>query len=321
MCSPAAPTPPSPQATAAAQTTSNRETAITQTGLNSTNQVTPGGTLTYEQIGKWEDGTPRFQATTALTPAGQQIYDTSQQTTQNLANVAKEQSGRLSGLLSTPFSLDNDATEARINELASKRLDPMLARRQTALDTRLSNQGIKLGSTAWDRAQESNLQGENDARNQLLLTGRNQAVSEALLQRQTPINEILALAGQGQIAQPQFGSTPQTGVAGTDVAGITQAGYQNSYNSWNQQNQQNQQMLGGLFGLAGNAALAFSDRRLKRNIKRIGTAKNGLPIYHYQIDGRSEVGFLADEVRKVRPEAVFRHPSGFDMVNYERAVA
>jgi len=321
MGKPNCPQPPSPQATAQAQTASNRETAITQTGLNSTNQVTPGGTLTYSQIGKWEDGTPRFQATTALTPAGQQIYDTSQQTTQNLANVAKEQSGRLSGLLSTPFSLDNDATEARINELASKRLDPMLARRQTALDTRLSNQGIKLGSTAWDRAQESNLQGENDARNQLLLTGRNQAVSEALLQRQTPINEILALAGQGQIAQPQFGSTPQTGVAGTDVAGITQAGYQNSYNSWNQQNQQNQQMLGGLFGLAGNAALAFSDRRLKRNIKRIGTAKNGLPIYHYQIGGRSEVGFLADEVRKVRPEAVFRHPSGYDMVSYERAVA
>ena len=316
-----APQPPSPQATAAAQTASNRETAITQTGLNSTNQVTPGGTLTYSQIGKWEDGTPRFQATTALTPAGQQIYDTSQQTTQNLANVAKEQSGRLSGLLSTPFSLDNDATEARINELASKRLDPMLARRQTALDTRLSNQGIKLGSTAWDRAQESNLQGENDARNQLLLTGRNQAVSEALLQRQTPINEILALAGQGQIAQPQFGSTPQTGVAGTDVAGITQAGYQNSYNSWNQQNQQNQQMLGGLFGLGANAALAFSDRRLKRNILRIGKATNGLPIYRYEIEGRQEMGFMADEVRKVRPEAVFRHPSGFDMVNYERAVA
>lgn len=321
-----APTPPNVQQTAQAQTTSNRETAITQAGLNAVNQSTPQGSLSYKQIGTWPDGTPRFEATTALTGDGQQLFETGQQTSQNLANVAKEQSGRLSGLLAAPFSLDNDATEGRLMELASKRLDPQLDRRREAEITRLSNMGIKLGSTAYDRAIEGVNQSEVDARNRLLLTGRNQAVQEAMLERQTPINEILALAGQNQLQQPNFTSTPQTGVAGTDVAGIAQAGYQNQYNAWNQQQQQNNQLLGGLFGLAGNAAMAFSDARVKRDIKRIGTTVNGLPWYEFNYiwdaaDEPIREGLMSADVREYRPEAVvIDRYSGFDKVNYSLAL-
>jgi hypothetical protein len=131
----------------------------------------------------------------------------------------------------------------------------------------------------------------------------------------------LALAGQGQIQQPSFAQTPQTGVAGTDIAGLVN----NQYNAQNQQymNQQQQQngLLGGLFGLGANA-LMMSDRRAKTDIKRIGTADNSLPIYSYRYKsgGPVQIGFMADEVRQVNPGAVVRGSDGMDRVNYERAV-
>jgi hypothetical protein len=77
MSSPPAPPPPAdPVATANAQGTMNKATAVAQTGLNSTDQVTPTGSLTYKQVDNWADGTPHFQATQTLSPAEQAILDT-----------------------------------------------------------------------------------------------------------------------------------------------------------------------------------------------------------------------------------------------------
>lgn len=327
------PTPPSVTETAGAQTSSNISTAIGQQQLNAVNQNTPYGSLTYSQNGTYAftDPTtgktyqlPKMTATTTLSPEQQALYNTGVQTQQNLSTLAKDQSTRLSGLLAEPFSLDNAATEGRINELASLRLDPQLERSRQSEISRLANQGIKVGSTAYDRAMEGVNQRENDARNQLLLTGRNQAVQEALLQRNQPLNEIIGLASGTQVQTPQFASTPQTQLAGTDVAGITQQGYANQMANYNQQ----QQQLGGLFGTIGtvaSAALPFmlSDRRAKTDIKKVGKADNGLPIYSYkyrgQENGPTHLGFMAQEVAQKKPEAVQKTLSGLLAVDYKVA--
>jgi uncharacterized protein YoxC len=61
----------------------------------------------------------------------------------------------------------------------------------------------------------------------------------------------------------------------------------------------------------------FSDRRLKTNIKRIGTHPLGIGIYEFDyVWGEHATGVMADEVKTVMPEAVTRHPSGYDMVDY-----
>lgn len=61
----------------------------------------------------------------------------------------------------------------------------------------------------------------------------------------------------------------------------------------------------------------FSDRRLKTNIKRIGTHRLGIGIYEFDyVWGEHATGVMADEVKTVMPEAVTRHPSGYDMVDY-----
>jgi hypothetical protein len=315
---PSAPAAPDPVATANAQTASNRETAVAQAGLNAMNQYGPQGSVTYTQNGTWADGTPRFSQTTSLNPGQQAIFDTGIRTQQNLATTAEQQSGRLNTLLNTPFSLDNDAVESRINDLASKRLNPQLQQRREAEIARLANQGIK-GGQAYDRAMALVDQGENDARVQLLLNGRNQAVQEALLARNQPLNEIAALASGSQIAMPQFAGTPQTGVAGTDIAGINanaanaaQANYNAQLGQWNS-------TAGGLFGLGANALLAFSDERLKTDIEDTGEEIAGVPIKTWRWKGANEngVGVMAQELEKKHPELVDKtHPSGFRRVDY-----
>jgi hypothetical protein len=66
----------------------------------------------------------------------------------------------------------------------------------------------------------------------------------------------------------------------------------------------------------------FSDRRLKENVKRIGTAKNGLPIHSFNYkedpDKLTRLGFMADEVEKKHPEAVGL-AGGYKTVDYDRA--
>lgn len=320
MDSPSPPPIPDPVKTAKAQTASNKATAITQAQLNNYDQIGPDGNKTYQQTGTYDDGTPKFTQTTTLSAPNQQIYDTNLGTKQNIAQIGKDQSAKIGSLLGTNINLDNDATEARLFDLGSKRLDPMFARNEDALRTRLTNQGIQPGSAAWNAEMTQFQQGKNDAFDQLALTGRGQAVQEALTERNQPINEISALMSGSQVSQPTFSATPSTGVAGTDVAGITQ----NAYNAANQQYQtqmsQNNAAMGGMFGLGGTVlggAMKYglpllSDRRAKTDIRRVGKTDSGIPIYTYRYRGSdvTHMGVMADEVpdhaRVVGDDGLFR---------------
>jgi hypothetical protein len=257
MKTPSVPAPPDPVATAAAQTASNVKTATTQQQLNMVDQNTPYGSSAYSQTGAWEDGTPKFQNTVTLSPEEQRNQN-QQWEFDNLVNtLGINQTKKLTGHLDQPLDLNNEATESRIMELGRKRLDPVLGQRRDALETKLYNQGVMPGTEAYDRAMRSDTEGANDAYNQLLLSGRGQAVSEALTSRNQPINEITALMSGGQVTQPQFQNTPQTSVAGTDIAGLTMDAYKMGPLAQYQASQANKRaMMSGLFQLGGTALKA-----------------------------------------------------------------
>ena len=61
-----------------------------------------------------------------------------------------------------------------------------------------------------------------------------------------------------------------------------------------------------------------SDRRLKENIKKIGESISGLGIYTFNYIGKTKkyIGTMADEVLKVKPEAVSIR-DGFMVVAYD----
>lgn len=62
---------------------------------------------------------------------------------------------------------------------------------------------------------------------------------------------------------------------------------------------------------------AMSDRRLKSNIVHIGYTPGGQRVYEYDIFDTHQVGVMADESPA---DAVIKHPSGYDMVDYSRIV-
>jgi hypothetical protein len=253
MKAPSPPPAPDPVKTAQAQTDSNVKTSTTQQQLNMVDQTNPYGSQSYTQTGTWADGTPKFAMSTTLSPEEQRNQD-QQWEFDNLTNqLGINQTKKLTGLLDTPFKIDNDATESRLMELGRKRLDPILQERNAALESKLYNQGVMPGTEAYDRAMRADSQAQNDAYDQLLLGGRSQAASELMAERNQPINEITALMSGGQVNQPSFGQTPQSSVANTDVAGITQQGYENALLPWKQENANKQAMMGGLFSLGGAA--------------------------------------------------------------------
>jgi hypothetical protein len=327
------PKPPSPTATAGAQTQSNISTALAQTLLNQTNQATPYGSLTYSQSGKssYYDPTlkrnvtiPQFTATTSLTPEQQGLLEQEQQFDKMYNDIALRQTGAIGEHLSQPFSYDVGEHEQWAGDLYGKLNTDTNTRNMEMLDQRLKNQGLSPGSAAYDDAMRNLTYSQDKSRNAFMLDAYNSGLNTAQVMRNQPINEIGALISGGQVQQPQFVNTPQTGVNGTDVAGLIT-------NNYNQKVNQANAGMGGLAGL-GAAALggwaqsgfALSDKRAKKDIKKVGKLDDGTKIYAYRYkdkfdgSGMMQLGVMAQDAERTHPEAVAERPDGYKAVNYSK---
>lgn len=149
-------------------------------------------------------------------------------------------------------------------------------------------------------------------------------------------NQLLQLLGIGQASAAGVGagnlSTASnignllTGIGNAEAAGIIGAS--------NAATQGSQNLLGllggagsgaaagaaGLLGSAGpglGALIGLSDKRLKKNIKAITRAANGLTVYLYRyiFGGGWQVGYMAQDVEKIYPNAV-AEINGIKFVNY-----
>lgn len=261
--SPSPPPAPDPAATAAAQAKTNKETAITQYGLNATNQITPYGNLSYTQSGTWADGTPKFTATQTLSPEQQALYNTYTANQQALGTLGGQQIGKVSDILNTPYDI-NASINTQQADIQRKLLDPTWQQREAELQQRLANQGIGLGSAAYTNALRDFGMQRDNSYNAALLASRGQAAQEALTQRNQPLNEITALMSGSQVQQPNFVGTPQTSVAPTDYMGAVNTAYQGALNNYNQQVGQQNAMWGALGSLGGSALGAWGQGGFKK---------------------------------------------------------
>ena len=73
-------------------------------------------------------------------------------------------------------------------------------------------------------------------------------------------------------------------------------------------------------GGGGGGGAGWSDRRLKRAVRRIGTSPSGLPIYSFQYvwGGPRFEGVMAQDLVRLRPDAIIRDASGYLKVDYAR---
>lgn len=149
-----------------------------------------------------------------------------------------------------------------------------------------------------------------------------QALAREIAMRQMPLNEANALRSGAQVNMPAFqsyytgaGATPPPIMDGAVAAGTA------ANNAYAQQTASQNALYGGL-ATVGSAAipfLPFSDIRVKKNIRRIGDHPAGVGRYTWDwIDGSgSSYGVIAQELQKVRPDAVGIRPDGFLGVRYD----
>jgi hypothetical protein len=179
--------------------------------------------------------------------------------------------------------------EARTRELATRGLGREFDRSEESLRSRLANQGINAGTDAFDAELRSFNEGKGDAfaNAELMARGqassdRSQMLSELLGQRDVnlgeardqygldttadlagrtnPLNEIIALMSGVQTNPINPGQPNQYNIAGTDVAGIQQNGFNNQMSRYNTQSSNWQSLLNGLAGLGGAAIGGFGGK-------------------------------------------------------------
>lgn len=255
----------------------------------------------------FESGEPIWQQTMKLTPEAQATLDAQMAMDKQYADIAQVGLGKARGLLEDPnldFSklpelqgLDlSTLPQAPINagqtaqQAIMSRLQPTLQQRENELAQRLANQGITLGSEAYQR--EMNLAGQNrndlelqaaregitldqaariNALNEQNLRYGNQAdmrgrlLQEQALRKDRPLNLINALRSGAQVQNPTFQpyamqqGVQQANVAGPDYVKAGLLGYQQGMDSYNAQQARQQQALNSamkigqmFFGNGGN---------------------------------------------------------------------
>jgi len=175
----------------------------------------------------------------------------------------------------------------------------------------LDQQRMAAQNAALSQQQSLNQQYAN-YQNQL----RQQAIAEEAQRRGMSLNEMNALLSGQQVQMPQMPSFVQSGRSETpNILGATQMGYDAQLGAYNAQQAGFNNLLGSAAQL-GSAAFMFSDRRLKSNVVKVGEHPIGVGVYEYTMFGQRQVGVMAQEVQKVRPDLVKRHANGYLTVNY-----
>ncbi len=267
--SPAAP--PAPDYVGAAQQTAagDLEAARAQTAANRVNQVTPYGSLTYTQNpGYGPDG--GWTATQSLAPAQQQLLDQQNKTSLGLSQLADRGLGYVDQALGnniTAADLPADMVNAGQTgqDALMARFQPQMDQSRKALDAQLANQGITLGSEAYDNAMRTQSQGENDLKMQAALNGinvgqnaQNQQLSLKTALQNQPVNMLNAVRTGSQVTNPQFTNVPQQGqTSGANMNAATAAQGQYGHGLYNSQVASTNSANSATAGLVTAAAAAM----------------------------------------------------------------
>ena len=336
------PTPSAPAApdysSAARETAAGNLAAAQQaTAANRVNQYTPYGSLEYTMSGEDSYGNPMWSATQKFSPDQQRLLDIQNQLSYGVGQLGTKGLEYVGQQLENPFdvsqlpSIGINPSET-YSDAMMRRLAPQMEQGRGRLEQQLANQGIQLGSEAYDRAIRNFDQKQNDlmlgAQTQGLQAGlqaRQQQLGELAYRRNEPLNVLSALRTGSQVTAPTYvNSSQQATTAGPDLLGAAGMQYNAQMGDFNAQQAAQQNFNQGLMGLGGAGIMAFSDIRMKENIKHIYWLPNGLPVYEYEykpefkdIAGHGKfVGVMAQEVEMVRPEAVITTSEGYKMVNY-----
>ena len=251
-----------------------------------------GVSADYAPGGQWEQ-------VTSYSPEQQRLYDQTVEGQTLYGDAALSQLRGVQDTLSQPFSYtpqdrtgqiqyapnfagigDPNQSRDAVQEALLSRINPDLERDRAALENRLSNQGITMGSQAWNTGMQDWQRQANDARYGAILNAgqeqsriyglgmgqaqlNNAGVSQAagldqnlmqqlLALRAQPINEASALLSGAQVQNPQFGAVPQVQVQAPDYQAAVGQNYAGANSQWGASMQRSGQNNASMAG-AGSA--------------------------------------------------------------------
>lgn len=222
-----------------------------------------GGTAP-NQADFWTDGNPDggWSQTVSLSPVGQKLLDYQNNASLGLGEQTQNALNRVNDSLSTPFDYNSvgDVQNAAYKAYTD-RLDPQWDQASKAQENTLANQGIPVGSEAYNNAMRTFGQSKNDAYQQANLGAIQTAPQTYQLAqslRSQPLNELNALRTGSQVQNPTFNSVPQQQTtAGADLLGAQQAQYNAGLGASNASQASSNNATSGLVGLAAAAAAAY----------------------------------------------------------------
>ncbi len=338
---PAPSAPAAPDYSAAARETAagNLDAARAATAANRVNQVTPYGNLNYSITGQDPYGNPTWTATQTLSPAQQQLLDYQNQASIGLGRLAGQGLGYVEQMLQNPFDVSQLPSTGfnpsqTYQEAYMQRLAPQIEQGRDRLAQQLANQGIDIGSKAYENAMRMQAQRENDLLAAATTQGfgvgqqaRQSALQEQAYLRNEPLNTLSAVRTGAQVQGPQFvNSAQQATTAGPDLLGAAGMQYNAAMGDFNARQAAQANLNQGLFGLGGAGIMAMCDPRTKENVKPVGVLENGLTLYSFEYKDEFKdreyaghgvhVGVMADEVEQVYPFAVKTLDDGYKVVDY-----
>lgn len=350
MSKPKPPKPPDPNVVASAQTQQNRDTAGYNAALNRIDTRSPLGSQTFTQTGiDPTTGAPLTRQDITLDPQVEQNFRQGLSLDQRFSDAAGDRLSQVNGM--APFSLsglpgrsDLDAIRGKSTDALYNRntafLDPQFKQDEGALRSRMANQGIVEGTEAYTNAMGDFNRGKEfsygQARDAAIAGGgaeadrafsmdeqlRNNMISEQLMGRSVPMQELAQLRGMANPAQiPQFQGPGQIGTNPADITGAMGQQYQGQMDAYNSRQNSNNAWLATL-GTLGSAALMMSDERVKEDIAPVGELNDGTNVYlfRYKGDETPQIGVMAQQVEKTQPDAVVEK-RGIKHVDYAKVLS
>lgn len=256
---PSAPTPPDYAGAAQQQGQSNLDAAIATGIMNRPNQSNPYGTQTWTQSGSTDvngRAIPNWTSNVNLSPVGQGLFDSFQKQQTQLASLGDTAMGAVQNTINSPLDLDKNrsALVDSYYKQQTRLMDPRYAQDEDNMRSDLVNRGFSVGNAGYTRATD-NFQRNKDAAYQQAgdyanTQGAQQAIQEALIARNQPMQELNALRTGAMPQVPTFGAQTQAGqVAGAPVFAGAQAAGNAAVQNYGIQSGNYNNMMNGLASL------------------------------------------------------------------------
>lgn len=260
---PDAPQPPNYVAASREQGAQNINAAVASGVMGHPDQVNPLGSQSWSQTGSYTlpDGTsiPTFTGTTSLSQQGQQLFDKDMSLKTGLMDLGGTSLQNAQNTLSQPFdpSKNRDAIVDAMYNRQKRLLDPYYKEQDESQEAKLIAKGFSVGNEGYDRANATFQRGKDnaymDAMDRASTGGAQQAIQEALISRNQPLNELNAIRTGAQPGMPQFGAQPQGNVAPAPIMAGTQAAGNAALGNYGIQAGNYNSTMGGL----GNLGAAY----------------------------------------------------------------